>query len=124
MAGDPVDRIRAICMSLPATEERLSHGEFAWFIAKGKQFASIDDHHHGADHLAVWCAAPPGSQEAHVRTDPARYFVPPYVGHRGWLGVVLDLQPDWEEVEEIIIEAFLEVAPKRVRSAFLAQGDA
>jgi hypothetical protein len=114
MSGEPLDRLRAICLALPGTEERLSHGEPCWFIEKGKQFVSFDDHHHGEDRLAFWCAAPEGSQLALVESKPEQYFVPPYVGHRGWIGVRLDRKPDWGEIEDIVIDAFLTVAPKRL----------
>src|SRR6476659_8622046 len=81
---DPVERLRAICLALPEVTERASHGEPCFFIragSKGKQFVSVDDHHHGADRLAFWCAAPPGAQEALIAADADRYFRPPYVGH-------------------------------------------
>jgi hypothetical protein len=75
-------------------------------------FVMLDDHHHGSDHLAFWCAAPPGAQEALVAADPDRYFRPPYVGPRGWLGVRIDQDPDWDEIAEIVQDAYRQVAPK------------
>ena len=87
---DPIERLRRIALALPETSEKLSHGSPSFFCdaAKGaKQFLSVDDHHHGADHLGFWCPAPPGVQEELVAEDPERFFRPPYVGHRGWLGV-------------------------------------
>ena len=72
------------------------------------------DHHHD-DRLGFWCAAPPGAQEALVAADPERFFRPPYVGHRGWLGVWLDVPGapvDWDEVAEIVADAYRQVAPK------------
>jgi hypothetical protein len=72
----------------------------------------LDDHHHGADHLAFWCAAPPGAQEALVADDPDRYFRPPYVGHRGWLGVRIDNDAPWDEIAEVVRDAYRQVAPK------------
>lgn len=112
MSDDPVDRLRALCLALPEVVERLSHGEAAFFVRDRKQFVCVDDHHHGADHLAFWCAAPPGAQEALIAGDPKHYFRPPYVGHRGWLGVTLDNGPDWDEVAEIVTAAYRVVAPK------------
>jgi hypothetical protein len=113
---DPVDRLRAIATGLPEVTERRSHGEVAFFC--GKQFVVVDDHHHGADHLAFWCAAPPGGQEQLVGDDPDRYFRPPYVGHRGWVGVRIDRvdgrDPDWDEVAEVVREAYRVVAPERL----------
>jgi hypothetical protein len=72
------------------------------------------DDHHGDGRLALWVAAPPGVQSTLVDEEPERFFVPPYVGHRGWLGVRLDRDPDWDEVAGIIEDAFRTVAPKRI----------
>ncbi len=110
--ADSVDRLRALCLALPEVNERRSHGEAAFFIRDKKQFVCVDDHHHGRDHLAFWCAAPPDAQEALVAGDPVHYFRPPYVGHRGWLGVRIDNDPDWDEIDEIVRDAFRQVAPK------------
>jgi hypothetical protein len=111
---DPVRRLRTICLALPEVTERASHGEAAFFVRGKRQFVSVDDHHHGADRLAFWCAAPMGAQEAHVAADPDTFFRPPYVGHRGWLGVRIDGDPDWTEVEEIVRDAYRQIAPKRL----------
>jgi hypothetical protein len=113
---DRVQALRAICLALPEATERASHGEPCFFIRDKRQFVSVDDHHHGAGHLAFWCAAPPGVQEELVAEDPARFFRPPYVGHRGWVGVRLEAdglpEPDWAEVAEIVRDAYRCVAPK------------
>ena len=101
-------------MALPDAVEKVSHGEPTWFAGSGKVFAMLDDHHHGALHLSVWLPAPLGAQEALVWRDPKRYFRPPYVGHRGWVGVVLDTKPDWDFVAELIEEAYRLVAPPRL----------
>nr|WP_260407816.1 MmcQ/YjbR family DNA-binding protein [Planomonospora venezuelensis] len=98
-------------MALPETTERLSHGEPTWFVRGRKTFVMFADHHHD-DRLAFWCAAPPGTQEALVAQDPAHYFRPPYVGHRGWLGVYLDVAVDWAEIAELVTDAYRAVAPK------------
>ncbi|HEY8301087.1 MAG TPA: MmcQ/YjbR family DNA-binding protein [Jatrophihabitans sp.] len=110
--ADPVERLRTLCLALPEVVEHVSHGEAAFFVRGKKQFACVDDHHHGAEHLGFWCAAPPGAQEAWVADDPERYFRPPYVGHRGWLGVTLDNEPNWDEVAEIVRDAYCQIAPK------------
>jgi hypothetical protein len=109
-----IERVRRICLALPEANEKLSHGEPTWFAGKGKVFASIDDHHHGAPHLSVWLPLPPGAQQALVRSDPARYFRPPYVGHKGWVGVVLDRRPDWAVVADLVEEAYRHVAARRL----------
>lgn len=107
-------------MALPDATERLSHGSPAWFAGKGKSFAMLDDHHHGAAHLSVWLPAPPGEQTSLVEMAPDRYFRPPYVGPSGWVGVVLDTGPNWAMLEEHLRDAFLLVAGKRLRERFLA----
>jgi hypothetical protein len=100
-------------MALPEVTERLSHGEPTWFVRDKKVFVTYANHHHD-DRLGFWCAAPDGAQEAYVRSDPVRYFRPPYVGGRGWLGVYLDVTADWDEISEIVTEAYRVVAPARL----------
>ena len=114
-----VERVRRICMKLPEANERVSHGEPTWFAGKGKVFASIDDHHHGAPHCSVWLPQPLGVQEALVDAQPERFFRPPYVGVSGWVGVVLDTKPDWGVVEGLIRESYLHVATGKLRKALL-----
>ncbi|MGH2418042.1 MAG: MmcQ/YjbR family DNA-binding protein [Candidatus Limnocylindria bacterium] len=109
MTGGPLDRVRRLCLSWPEVEERLSHSEPTWFHRGKRSFATFANHHHD-DRVAFWCAAPPGSRDALVDADPGRYFVPPYVGHRGWVGVYLDVEVDWEAVEEIIGAAYHTIA--------------
>ena len=110
------DRVRAICMALPGVTERVSHGSPAFFA--GKQFVMLwpDGHHdHRFPHL--WCAALPGAQAELVAADPERFFRPPYVGGRGWIGVRLDGDLDWDEVAALCEEAFRTVAPKKLVAA-------
>jgi hypothetical protein len=109
----PLDRLRELCRSYPQTTERLSHGEPTWFIQDKKTFVMFADHHHD-DRLAFWCAAPEGAQDVLTRAAPERYFRPPYVGTRGWLGVYLDVPVDWDEIAQIVDDAYRNVAPKRV----------
>lgn len=111
MDDDPLVRLRALCLALPEATERISHGEPTWFVRGKKTFVTYADHHHD-DRLGFWCAAPPGAQEALIGSDPERYFRPPYVGHRGWLGVYLDVAVDWDEVAEIVTDSYRCVAPK------------
>lgn len=108
---DELERLRALCLALPETTERLSHGEPTWFVRGKKMFVVLAGHHHD-DRLAFWCAASPGVQEELVETEPDRFFRPPYVGHRGWLGVYLDVPVDWDEIRRIVTDAFRHVAPK------------
>ena len=86
MATDPLQRLRELCLALPEAQEKTSHGEPTWFVRK--VFVSYAAYHHD-DRLAFWCAAPPGVQEELVAEEPDRFFRPPYVGHRGWLGHAL-----------------------------------
>lgn len=115
-----IERLRKICLALPDANERASHGEPTWFAGKGKSFASLDNHHHGAEHLSVWLPLPPGAQQMLVELDPDRFFRPPYVGGKGWVGVVLDDGPDWDKVADLVREAFLHVAGKRLKDRLLA----
>jgi hypothetical protein len=112
----PLDRLRAICLALPDATEKLAWGEPTWRV-RGKLFAQLDDHHHGADHLAVWLPAPLGEQEAMIFTDPVRFFRPPYVGVRGWVGVRIDRRPDWALVARLVEQAYRQVAPPRLRES-------
>jgi hypothetical protein len=99
---DPnLDRLRQICLSVSGATERLSHGEPSWFAKNKRQFVMFANRHHD-DRVAFWCAAPPGIQEAMVASDPERFFRPPYVGPRGWLGVYLDVPVNWDEVDGIV----------------------
>jgi hypothetical protein len=116
---DPIQRLRTICLALPEATEKIAWGE-PTFRVGGKLFAQLDDHHHGADRLAVWLAMPLGAQEGLVYADPRRFFVPPYVGKRGWVGVRIDGRPDWRQVEGLVREAYRSVAPRRLVSALLA----
>lgn len=113
MAERTLETLRRLCLALPETTERLSHGEPTWFVRGKKTFVTYADHHHD-DMLAFWCAAPPGAQESLVASDPGRFFVPPYVGGRGWLGVRLDMPVDWDEVAELVEDAYRTVAPARL----------
>ena len=114
MADGPLERLRALCMALPDVTERLSHGEPTWFAGGKKVFVTFADHHHD-DRLGFWCAAPVGAQGELVAVDPQRFFVPPYVGGRGWVGVRLDVGAvDWDEIDEIVEDAYRTVAAKRL----------
>ena len=109
----PVNRLRALCLALPEATEKTAWGEPTWRI-RGRLFAQLDDHHHGADHVAVWLPAALGVRELLVKSDPERFFVPPYVGHRGWVGVRIDGRPDWRLVTTLVHDAYRQVAPKRL----------
>ncbi|MEA2271209.1 MAG: hypothetical protein QOC64_3819 [Solirubrobacteraceae bacterium] len=113
----PLDRVREICLGLPETTERPSHGAPSFFVRDKRCFVMFHDDHHGDGRLALWCAAPEGMQHALVEAAPADYFVPAYVGHRGWLGVRLDRDLGWDQIAGVIEDAWLTVAPKRLVEA-------
>lgn len=119
-----LERLREICLALPETSERLSHGAPTFFVRDKRAFLMVLTNHHGDGRFAIWCAAPAGVQGMLVESDAEKFFVPPYVGHRGWLGVRLDRDLDWAELAGIAEDAYAEVAPpKLVEAARLsAQG--
>lgn len=119
MAGDQIARVRQLCLALPETSERQSHGEPTFFVHK-KVFVMFADNHHGDGHVAVWLPVPPGLQPSLIEQSPETYFRPPYVGHRGWVGVELARISD-EDLQYHIQTAWELIAPRRllaeVRSA-------
>ena len=104
--------VRRICLDLPEATEKLSHSSPTFFVRR--TFVMFHDDHHGDGRLAIWCAAPDGAQALMVESEPERFFVPPYVGHRGWLGVRLDVDVDWDEVAAIVEDAYRTVAPRKL----------
>ena len=112
------ERVRAICMDLPLVIERLSHGEASWFINDKKNFVAMSDHYHD-DRVSVTFAAAAGVQETLIEEDAERYFRPPYVGGRGWVGAYLDGNkewncPQWDTLSDLIVDAWLVVAPPKL----------
>ena len=110
--SDPFDPVRRIALGLPESSERLSHGMPTFFIRDKKVFMNCVDDHHGDGRFGIWVSAGPGVQDEVVNQEPDRFYVPPYVGHRGWLGVRLDIDVDWDEIREIVIASYRNVAPK------------
>jgi hypothetical protein len=107
--------VRAICLGLPEVTERLSHGSPTWFVRGKNVFVTFHEHgHHQNEFPHLWCAAPPGAQDELTAADPDRFFRPPYVGGRGWLGVRLDGDVDWAEIDELCQDAYRVIAPKRL----------
>jgi hypothetical protein len=109
-APSPLARIRKMCLSLPETTNRPSHGAPSFFIRDKIGFVNYIDNHHDDGRLALWCACPQGMRDGLVKAESEQYFVPPYVGVRG---------PDWDEVERFIPDAYVTVAPKKLVAAFL-----
>lgn len=106
-------RLRAICLAFPEVTERLSHGAPTFFVRGRSAFVTLWEHgHHDHDFSHLWCAAPPGAQAELIAAAPEHVFRPPYVGHRGWLGVRLDPPVDWAEIGEFCQDAYRAVAPR------------
>jgi hypothetical protein len=114
MSAKQLERVRQICLALPETSERLSHGEPTFFIQK-KVFVMFANNHHNDGHIAVWLPAPAGFQDALIQAQPETYFKPPYVGGRGWIGIELEHISD-EDLRFHIQTAWELVAPKRLLS--------
>jgi hypothetical protein len=112
-----LSRLRQLCLALPETSERLSHGAPTFFVRAKRAFVMVLTDHHGDGRFAIWCAAPTGLQQMLIEADPERFFVPPYVGHRGWLGFRLDRALDWDELAGIVEDAYAEVAPPKLVEA-------
>jgi hypothetical protein len=113
--------IRKICLALPETSERPSHGAPTFFVRK-KTFVTVLNDHHGDGRFAIWCAAGAGMQAMLVEADPERFFVPPYVGHRGWLGFRLDRAFEWDELAGVVEDAYAEIAPAKLVEAAAHRG--
>ncbi|MEO8619976.1 MAG: MmcQ/YjbR family DNA-binding protein [bacterium] len=115
MAPRPLLRLRKICLALPEAHEVEAWGE-PTFRVKNKLFAMFASaaSHHGAGRHGVWCKAAPGNQQFMVRDAPTRFFVPPYVGPSGWVGVYLDGDVDWGEVDELLRDSYRLIAPKKL----------
>jgi len=116
------EAVREVCLSFPEAEEVVSHGS-PNFRVRGKTFASYVVNHHGDGRVALWLNAPAGSQDHYAKSEPRHFFVPPYVGHRGWLGVRLDRGIDWNEVAGAVEDAYLTVAPRRLVEAVAESQD-
>lgn len=119
-ARNALEQVRAACLDLPEVNERASHGGPAFFVRDKRCLVMFLDDHHQDGRLAIWCAAPDGVQAELVETEPERFFVPPYVGHRGWLGVHL-VGLGRPELDAICREAFRCVAPVTLLRTFDAE---
>ena len=114
----PLTRLRRLCLALPEATEVEAWGE-PTFRVRNRLFAMYADaaNHHGVGRPAVWCKAAPGNQDVMVRAAPDRFFVPPYVGPSGWVGIWLDAGVDWEELALLLHDAYRLAAPKRLLRA-------
>ncbi len=111
MGKDIKAAVREICLAFPEAEERLGHGMPDYRVG-GKSFATLTVNHHGDGRIALWVHSPPGVQGSYVSGEPDYYFVPPYLGPRGWLGVQLDKGNNWAAIAARVREAYVHVAPR------------
>ena len=120
MAPRPLLRLRRLCLALPEAHEQEAWGEPTFRVRKKlfAMFASGANHHGGGRH-AVWCKAGPGNQEIMVRFKPDRFFVPPYVGPSGWIGIYLDGDVEWDEVGELLRDSYRLIAPRKLAALLI-----
>jgi predicted DNA-binding protein (MmcQ/YjbR family) len=118
MPDDATDRLRKVCLALPEAVEKEAWGDPTWRV-RDKIFAMVK---RGDGRESLSCKAPPGSQMVLVGADPERFFVPPYVGHRGWVGMRLDGGPDWDEVALLVRRSYRLTAPKRLAALVVEPG--
>jgi len=118
MAAEPQDprlvRLTEICAALPDAEREI-HGRHAQFRVRGRTFAYFLDDHHGDGRVGLNAKAPEGAAEALIEAEPRRFHRPAYLGHRGWIGLHLDVgEIDWDEVAGVVTESYVLFAPKRL----------
>ncbi len=109
----PIDHVRKICLALPEATEKIAWGE-PTFRVKDKIFAQYEDNHHNSGRIELWCKAPDGLQATLVAAEPERFFVPKYVGHKGWIGIRMEGAVDWAHVAELLRDSYRMTAPKRL----------
>jgi hypothetical protein len=110
-----IAKLREICLAFPDVFETEAWGECTFRVADGSMFAMTDNNHHDSGHLAVWVKAPAMVQEILVNSDPKRFFVPPYMGKKGWVGVRIDYKVKWDQTAAILKDGYLMSAPKKIR---------
>jgi predicted DNA-binding protein (MmcQ/YjbR family) len=120
--SDPrLKKLRAVCLALGEVIEKEAWGECTFRAIGGSMFAMTDNNHHSSGHFAVWVKAPAMAQEILINSDPKTFFKPPYMGHKGWVGVRLDTKPDWEEVSGILRDGYQMSLPQKSRPRALAK---
>ena len=113
----PLTRLTKICLTLPETTRQIM-GRHASFLIRKKTFAYFLDDHHGDGIVGINCKVLPGDNTALIASNPAKFYMPAYIGSRGWVGLRLDAgKVDWEEVEELVTHSYKLVAPKRLAAA-------
>jgi hypothetical protein len=113
----PLARLRKLCLALPEAHEVEAWGE-PTFRVDNKMFAmyAAQNNHHGAGRAGVWIKAAHVTQDMLVRAQPDRYFSPPYVGPKGWVGAYLDVEPDWDVIGDLLHDAYMATVPKRLKA--------
>lgn len=117
MSTNHLERIRRICLAMPEVTEKMSHGEPTFFVRK-KVFVMFASNHHNDGRIAVWCPVPLGFQAGLIEAAPQKFFNPPYVGVRGWIGILLDQVAD-DELASHIRQAWQLIAPKKLAAEML-----
>jgi len=108
-----IKKLRAVCLALGQVVEKEAWGECTFRVVNGPMFAMTDNNHHQSGHVAVWVKAPAMAQEILISSDSKRFFKPPYMGHKGWVGVRLDSKPDWEQLTAILKDGYEMSLPVR-----------
>src|SRR5580704_18308715 len=111
-----IAKLREVCLAFPEVFEKEAWGECTFRVTGGSMFAMTDNNHHDSGHLAVWVKAPAMVQEILVNSDPKRFFVPPYMGKKGWVGVRIDYKVKWDQTAAILKDGYLMSAPTKARN--------
>ena len=121
-SSSALERVRRICLALPETNERPSHGAPTFFIRDKRSFVTYMDDHHGDGRLVLWCASSSDVQQMLATSRPEQFCVPPYVAHLGWVGVRLDRDLSWDEIASVIADAHRVVLEKTPRPRETTRG--
>jgi phosphoribosylglycinamide formyltransferase-1 len=120
---DRLDALTKICLALPETR-REDKGSHCAFLVSKKTFAYYLNNHHGDNIISVCCKVLPGENTFLVESNPDRFYLPAYIGPRGWIALRMDLPKlNWSEVKELILGSYLQLAPKRLGSRFVSGHD-
>ena len=118
-----IQKLRKVCLALGNVVEKEAWGECTFRVVDGSMFAMTDNNHHKSGHVAVWVKAPAMAQEILINSDPQRFFKPPYMGHKGWVGVRLEGKLDWSHLAAILKDGYemslpmkKSARPKRIAS--------
>jgi hypothetical protein len=116
-------KVTTICLRMPEASREITKHHVAFLIRK-KPFAYFLENHHGDGIAGLVCKVLRGDNTALIRSNPAKFYLPAYVGPRGWVGLRLDVgEVDWEEVEELVTHSYQMIAPKRLAAAISIDDD-